>query len=132
MSITITLRVDLTAQAFLDVLWTLENYLVRRFVCGAPTSELNKIFPLLYRQTQQQATGDFGQALKRTLQAKKYPSDAQFRVRLPTVKLYGKGGLERKSKFCWKTLEDSYRHREPVHFAPLTIEHVMPQTLTDE
>lgn len=125
-------RQTLTAQAFLDVLWTLENYLVRRFVCGAPTSELNKIFPLLYRQTQQQATGDFGQALKRTLQAKKYPSDAQFRVRLPTVKLYGKGGLERKSKFLLETLEDSYRHREPVHFAPLTIEHVMPQTLTDE
>ena len=122
----------LTASAFVVVLHTLENYLVRRFVCGAPTSELNKIFPLLYRQTQQQATGDFGQALQQTLQTKNYPNDVKFRAKLPSAKLYGRGSLEQKAKFLLETLEDSYRHREPVHFAPLTIEHVMPQTLTDE
>ena len=125
-------RQTLTASAFVVVLHTLENYLVRRFVCGAPTSELNKIFPLLYRQTQQQATGDFGQALQQTLQTKNYPNDVKFRAKLPSAKLYGRGSLEQKAKFLLETLEDSYRHREPVHFAPLTIEHVMPQTLTDE
>ena len=125
-------RQTLTAPAFLNVLQTLQNYLVRRFVCGAPTSELNKIFPLLYGQTQQQNATDFVAALKRTLQTKNYPSDAQFRARLPTVKLYGKGGLEKKSKFLLETLESSYQHKEQVHFGSLTLEHIMPQTLTDE
>lgn len=93
-------RQTLTAPEFLKVLQTLENYLVRRFVCGAPTSELNKIFPLLYRQTQPQETTDFVSALKRTLQAKNYPSDAHFRARLPTVKLYSKGAeLVKHSSF---------------------------------
>ena len=125
-------RQVLSATALVDVLRVLENYLVRRFVCGAPTSELNKIFPLLYRQTQPQEATDFVPALKQTLQAKNYPSDVQFRARLPTVKLYGKGGLEKKSKFLLETLERSYQHREPVKFDYLTLEHVMPQTLTDE
>ena len=125
-------RQVLNATALVDVLCVLENYLVRRFVCGAPTSELNKIFPLLYRQTQPQETTDFVSALKQTLQAKNYPSDAHFRARLPTVKLYGRGGLEKKSKFLLETLERSYQHREPVALDTLTIEHVMPQTLTDE
>ena len=124
-------RHSLSATAFVEALRVLENYLVRRFVCGAPTSELNKIFPLLYRQTQQQ-TSDFIAALRRALQARNYPSNAQFRARLPTVKLYGKGGLEKKAKFLLETLERSYPNREQVQPDSLTIEHVMPQTLTEE
>jgi uncharacterized protein with ParB-like and HNH nuclease domain len=125
-------RHRLTEAGFLNVLRVLENYLIRRFVCGAPTSELNKIFPYLHRQAQQQDADDFVSSLERLLQNKNYPSDAQFRARLPTVKLYGKGGLEKKSKFLLETLERSYHHQEPVDFAGLTIEHVMPQTLSDE
>lgn len=122
----------LTAAHFVDVLKVLENYLIRRFICGLATNQLNKIFPGLYAHTQAQNTGHFVQALQSTLQGKGYPTDAQFRARLPAVKLYGKGGLEKKAKFLLETLERSYPSKEQVHLDYLTIEHVMPQTLTPE
>jgi uncharacterized protein with ParB-like and HNH nuclease domain len=125
-------RRALSEAAYVEVLATLENYLVRRFVCGLATNQLNKIFPPLYAQTQQQNTAGFVPALRQSLQTKGYPSDAQFRAKLREVKLYGRGALEQKARFLLETLEHSYRHREPVEFATLTIEHVMPQTLTDE
>jgi len=125
-------RHALSEAAYVEVLATLENYLVRRFVCGLATNQLNKIFPPLYAQTQQQNTAGFVSALQQSLQPKGYPSDAQFRAKLREVKLYGRGALEQKARFLLETLEHSYHHQEPVNFATLTIEHVMPQTLTDE
>jgi len=125
-------RHALSEAAYVEVLATLENYLVRRFVCGLATNQLNKIFPTLYAQTQQQNTASFIPALRQSLQTKGYPSDAQFRAKLREVKLYGRGALEQKARFLLETLEQSYQHREPVDLASLTIEHVMPQTLTDE
>jgi len=122
----------LTAAHFVDVLKVLENYLIRRFICGLATNQLNKIFPGLYAHTQAQNTGHFVRALQSTLQGKGYPTDAQFRARLPAVKLYGKGGLEKKAKFLLETLERSHPSKEQVHLDYLTIEHVMPQTLTPE
>ena len=78
----------------------LENYLIRRFVCGLATNQLNKIFPGLYAHTQAQNTGHFVRALQSTLQGKGYPTDAQFRARLPAVKLYGKAAWKRKPNSC--------------------------------
>lgn len=125
-------RNALSEAAYGEVLATLENYLVRRFVCGLATNQLNKIFPPLYAQTQQQNTAGFVSALQQSLQPKGYPSDAQFRAKLREVKLYGRGALEQKARFLLETLEHSYHHQEPVNFATLTIEHVMPQNLNDD
>lgn len=122
----------LSASAFVDVLKTLENYLIRRFVCGLPTNQLNKIFPGLYAQTQAQDAGHFVQALQQTLQGKGYPSDAQFRAKLPEVKLYGQGQLEKKGRFLLEALETRAHKEQIVHLESLTVEHVMPQTLTAE
>jgi len=127
-------RQALSEAAFVDVLRVLENYLLRRFVCGLATNQLNKIFPALYVQTQQQNAGEFVPALKRTLQGKGYPSNAQFRARLPTVKLYGQAGLNQKARFLLETLEYSYPSKERVSLNDpiIQIEHIMPQTLNDE
>lgn len=122
----------LSASAFIAVLKTLENYLIRRLVCGLATNQLNKIFPGLYAQTQAQNAGDFVQALQATLQGKGYPSDAQFSAKLPEVKLYGQGQLEQKGRFILETLEAHAHKEQIVHLESLTIEHVMPQTLTAE
>ncbi|MBK8754664.1 MAG: DUF262 domain-containing protein [Candidatus Competibacteraceae bacterium] len=122
----------LSAPAFVDVLKTLENYLIRRFVCGLATNQLNKIFPTLYAQTQAQNTGDFVQALQYTLQGKGYPNDAQFRAKLPEVKLYGHGQLEKKGRFLLETLETHAHKEQIIHLDSLTLEHIMPQTLTAE
>lgn len=122
---------NLTAEHFATVLERLENYLVRRFVCARPTSELNKIFAPLYNQVQQQLTDNFVQAFEMILQQKGYPSDNQFRASLIEKKLYGRGDREKKTRFLLEALERHYKHKEPSKLEELTIEHVMPQTLTE-
>ena len=37
-------------EEFAEILRILENFMVRRFVCGVPTYGLNKVFPALYAQ----------------------------------------------------------------------------------
>ncbi|MBB1125111.1 DUF262 domain-containing protein [Thiospirillum jenense] len=122
----------LTAEQFCDVVKQIENYLVRHFVCGSPSNELNKFFAPLYNQIAKQVSDNFATACTNILQkSKKYPNDAQFKSNLMTRKLYAGSNSERKTRFILESLERHHKHKEPVSFASLTIEHIMPQTLTD-
>jgi hypothetical protein len=114
---------------FAEILRILENFMVRRFVCGVPTYGLNKVFPALYAQVTAHATVVDG--LKEALRTKNYPRDAEFRERFISSKLYALGERIEKTKIILERLEESFEHLEPVPMASLQIEHVMPQTLTD-
>ncbi len=114
---------------FAEVLGVLENFMIRRFVCGVPTHGLNKVFPALYGQVSQNPSLVAG--LKDVLRTKNYPRDEEFRDRFISSKLYGSGDRTEKTKVILERLEESFGHLEPVPFASLQIEHVMPQTLTD-
>jgi uncharacterized protein with ParB-like and HNH nuclease domain len=120
---------SLLESQFSEVLKVLENYLVRRFICGVPTYGLNKMFPTLYAQAKQNP--DFIEGLKDSLRTKQYPRDVEFRERLITSKLYGPSERIEKTKIVLERLEESFDHQEQVNFDDLQIEHVMPQTLTD-
>ncbi len=50
---------------------------------------------------------------------------------MSNAKLYGAGDRATKTKLILEALEESYQHKETVPFEKLTIEHVMPQTLTE-
>lgn len=115
---------------FLQVLRLLENYLVRRFVCNIPTSQLNKIFPLLYGQALKNSSV-LVDGVRTVLQTRGYPKDSEFSARLQDAKLYGAGERATKTKFILETLELAHAHKEVIEFEALTIEHVMPQTLTE-
>lgn len=112
-----------------QALAVLENYLLRRFICGMPSNALNKIFPSLYRQTREDGRFSIDR-LKALLADKGYPSDEEFKVRLAETRLYGGGDRRDKAKFILDRLEQSFEHKEPVDTNSLTIEHVMPQTLS--
>ena len=119
----------LSEDQFAEILRVLENFMVRRFVCGVPTYGLNKVFPALYAQVTAHATVVDG--LKEVLRTKNYPRDAEFRERFISSKLYAPGERIEKTKIILERLEESFEHLEPVPMASLQIEHVMPQTLTD-
>jgi uncharacterized protein with ParB-like and HNH nuclease domain len=108
-----------------------ENYLIRRFVCGVPSHGLNKMFPSLYDQASRGA--DFVETLHRTLSsnARHYPRDKEFGELLASARLYGVGERRQKTKLILERLEANAGHKETVAFGALTIEHVMPQTLND-
>jgi hypothetical protein len=113
---------------FVRVLEILESYLVRRFVCGVPTHGLNKVFPALYGQAKAYPT--FPEGVAAVLKARHYPIDAEFSSSFTSARLYGSGERAAKTKYILERLEQSYCHHEQVVFAGLTIEHVMPRTLT--
>ncbi len=116
---------------FIAVLKVIENFMIRRFVCNVPTNQLNKIFPPLYNSVDNKETGSFCERLKGVLQFKGYPKDSEFSARLQDSNLYGSGDRARKTKLILETIEEAYNHKEQVPFNELTIEHVMPQTLTE-
>ena len=118
----------LSEAEFTTVLDLLENFMIRRWVCGVPTYGLNKIFPPLYAQARQRA--GFIDGLKEVLLTKNYPRDLDFMSRLVSAKLYAPGERAAKVSILLERLEESFDHQEPVSLADLTVEHIMPQTLT--
>ncbi len=123
-------RGGLYEDEFVGLLDTLESYLVRRFVCAVPTHGLNKIFPPLYSQSFGQPK--FVDSVRKVLAGKGYPRDEAFRDRLESARLYGAGDRREKTKLLLERLEASFGHKEHVVTTILTIEHIMPQTLTTE
>lgn len=116
---------------FISILKTLENYLIRRFVCNVPTNQLNKIFPAVYPQLIANHQDNLVEGVKIILQSKGYPKDNEFYKRFQETKFYGAGDRQIKTKLLLETLEESFAHKEAVPFDNLTIEHVMPQTLSE-
>lgn len=116
---------------FVAILKTLENYLIRRFVCNVPTNQLNKIFPSVYPQLIKKHPDNFAEGVKTLLQSKGYPKDNEFFSRFKETNFYGAGDRQIKTKFILETLEESFAHKEAVPFDTLSIEHVMPQTLSE-
>ncbi len=119
----------ITSEQFCDVLDVVETYVVRRFVCGLPTHGLNKVFTPLFRQVQKQP--EVVEGTKTVLAERACPRDDEFRERLDSAKLYGGGERRSKTLIILGRLEAALGHKERVDTSVLTIEHLMPQTLTD-
>lgn len=115
---------------FVTALATLENYLIRRFVCNVPSNQLNKIFPVVYTQILLKYPDNIVEGFKAIIQGRGYPKDNEFYLRFRETKFYGGGDRLVKTKLILETLEEKFAHKEKVPFDNLTIEHVMPQTLS--
>lgn len=123
----------ITEAEFIAVLQVIENYIIRRFVCNVPTINLSKIFAALYKQISQASnldTDNFVSQLKSILQHQNYPKNIEFKEKLKDVKLYG-GNRSEKGKLILESIEEYFCHKEQVSFDNLSIEHIMPQTITN-
>ncbi|MFE4726118.1 DUF4268 domain-containing protein [Microbacterium sp. NPDC056736] len=120
-----------TADQIAAALTYLESYFVRRIVIGRATAGLNR--SLLQAVGAITDAEDVDKALRRYLSTgrKHFATNAEVREAVGTVAFYWQGrGPQKKLILQW--LEESYRHKEVVATADLTIEHVLPQTLSDE
>jgi uncharacterized protein with ParB-like and HNH nuclease domain len=115
----------------IEVFKILENFVVRRFVCNIATKYLSTIFTALYQQAKSYSTVSFNRGLCLALQTKGYPRDTEFRSRLVDGKLYGSGDRALKTKLILETFKSSYGHKEGVSYSSLTLEHLLPQTITE-
>ena len=122
---------NISKEQFCEVIDVIENYLIRRFVCDYKTNTLNKTFGAAYAFISKYNNDEIVNAVKEYLSTKGYPKDSEFKERFMTTKLYGGGDRQQKTKFILASLEKSFEHKEIVQMDNLTIEHVMPQTLSD-
>ena len=109
----------------------IENYVVRRFVCFIPTNQFNKIFPGLYNQIRREAHPSILAGVKSILAGRGYPKDVEFRKALVENGLYGSGDRQAKIRFILERIERHLAGKEPPRLETVSVEHVMPQTLTD-
>lgn len=118
-----------TEDEFVEILKMLETFLVRRFVCAIPTHDLNKFFPSILSQASEYPT--LCEGVSEILSKRAFPRNSEFRRNLFVMKMYGSGERGVKTKLILERLEESFGHKEEVKAKDLTIEHIMPQTLTD-
>jgi uncharacterized protein with ParB-like and HNH nuclease domain len=64
-----------TVQQFVEIIETLENFVMRRFICDIKTNELDSIFNALYKKITLDYSDNFIQGMKSILQTKHYPKD---------------------------------------------------------
>ena len=121
---------NISSDDFVEILSSLENYLIRRFICDYKTNQLNKIFSSAYSYIQTYDSGSVVDAFKSFLSERGYPKDSEFRSKFMEAKMYGAGERKVKTKFILDSLEQGYHHKERIELDNLTIEHVMPQTLS--
>jgi uncharacterized protein with ParB-like and HNH nuclease domain len=122
-------RGDLSREDFLEGLSIVENYIVRRYLSGAQTNYLNKMFPTLWREIDPKR---FPTSLKKTLLSKNYPSDNRVRQSVNSEQLYD-GRSQSRAKICLilDTINRNLSAGTGGHTvldAEPTVEHIMPQS----
>jgi len=117
-------------EEFLLTLRILRSFIIRRMVVGVPSNSLSGLFISLCKSRPATDTPAAWLAgvLGREDKNRRWPGDQEFEDRWMRAPLYGSRAVE----VILECLEQQYGHREPVSFEEITVEHVMPQTLTPE
>jgi alkylated DNA nucleotide flippase Atl1 len=126
-------RGDTTPSDVVRALSYIESFLVRRLICQVPANNLNRIFQAVPAQlpTDQPVADGLHWLLSGARRS--WPTDEEVRQAIREKPFYWQGRPEQR-RLVLQRLEESFGHPEPVDFstAALTIEHIMPQTPTEE
>ena len=130
----------LTAEEFEQAVRLIESYVLRRAVCNIPTNTMNKTFAsfgkelkVLGKGVQEFKHANYLICMELNFQSKssrqRFPNDKEFHLGLMKADLYHGG----RCKYILERLEKHCSGKEKVQVnEEITIEHIMPQTLTDE
>ncbi len=106
----------------------IESYICRRAVCGLGTNSLNKVFPSFTKHIQKD---EYFESLKAHFgyltEKQRFPNNDEFKKLFITIDFYH----FQKREYFFERLEN-FNTKEPVNTQECTIEHIMPQTLTEE
>ncbi len=119
----------LSDEQVLEVLNMVESYVVRRIVCGVPTNRLRRVFGRMAGQVQE---SNYVGSCRAYLAENEWPSDSTFHAMFRTARMYSSSRLSR-TRLILTSLERSYQHHEPIEITDaITIEHIMPQSLSQD
>ncbi|WQY03045.1 DUF262 and DUF1524 domain-containing protein [Helicobacter pylori] len=118
----------LSEQDFTSIIYLTESYICRRAVCGLGTNSLNKVFPFVTKkinkdQYLESIKVHFGYLTEK----QRFPNNDEFKKLFITIDFYH----FKKIKYFLERLE-KFDTEEPVDTQECTIEHIMPQILTEE
>ncbi|GHQ14716.1 hypothetical protein VN1213_12630 [Helicobacter pylori] len=111
----------------------IESYICRRAVCGLGTNSLNKVFSSFTKKINKDQYLESIEAHFLSLEktAGKFPKDSESRDSFITKELYGRNKTKKKkTKYFLERL--NFDTKEPVNTQECTIEHIIPQELTEE
>jgi alkylated DNA nucleotide flippase Atl1 len=120
-----------TSEEIAAAMHYLESFFVRRLLIGRATAGINR--HLLSAVTMLDPALPVDQAVRKYLSTgrKYYAGDDEIREAVRAVPYYFHGRAQQRSLLL-RWLEETYGSKEPVELGTLTIEHVLPQTLTPE
>ena len=122
-------RDDIGTAELIDILRLVESYVFRRAICGMPTTSLHRSFAALMKEVDK---SNYLQSVKTaflrmsTNERRRYPTDSEFRRDLMDRNVYD----SRSCAYLLRKLEN-YERKEPADVSEYSIEHVMPQTLSE-
>jgi len=109
-------------------LGVIESFLLRRAVCAVPTNALNKLFAQWARNVPNtDVVGWLRTEVAKGEGSRRCPKDDEFLQKLQYEDLYRRKG----TRYLLVRLERSFNSPEPASLDLATIEHLMPQTLSD-
>ncbi len=114
---------------FIPIIALVESYICRRAVCGIPPNGLNKFFASFTKHIQKD---EYFESLKAYFGSltnnQRFPNNDEFKDCFIAINFYN---LKEKKKYFFERLEN-FDTKEPVNTQKCTIEHIMPQKLTEE
>ncbi len=114
---------------FIPIIALIESYICRRAVCGIPPNGLNKFFASFTKHIQKD---EYFESLKAYFGSltnnQRFPNNDEFKDCFIAINFYN---LKEKKKYFFERLEN-FDTKEPVNTQKCTIEHIMPQELTEE
>ncbi|MBU0731750.1 DUF262 and DUF1524 domain-containing protein [Patescibacteria group bacterium] len=118
----------ITKEDFIEVLKLVECYVFRRAICGIPTNSLNKTFANLYKEIEPE---NYIESLMANFILResyhRLPKDSEFKEELAKKDVYN----FRNSGYLFEKIEH-HNNKERVNLDDLSVEHIMPQTLTPQ
>lgn len=120
----------LQADDVLTIARMVESYVFRRAICGIAPNSLDKTFATFMREKGFDKTR-YVKSVKAIFllhsAQRRFPSDAEFREAFMTRHIY----KARLATYCLSKLEQHLGKKEPADVTHCTVEHIMPQTLSD-
>ncbi len=113
---------------FIPIIALIESYIFRRVVCGIPSKGLNKLFASFAKHIQKD---EYFKSLKvhfgSLTNNQRFPNNDEFKDCFITIDFY----KFKKNRYFFERLEN-FDRKERVYTHEYTIEHIMPQELTEE
>ncbi|WQT61312.1 DUF262 and DUF1524 domain-containing protein [Helicobacter pylori] len=118
----------LSKQDFIPIIALIESYICRRAVCGFGSNGLNKIFPSFTKKIDKKQYLKSVEKHFGSLKGKqRLPNNDEFKDLFITIDFYH----FKEKKYFFERLEN-FDTKEPVNTQKCSIEHIMPQKLTEE